>query len=128
VKLRVFKDSIRFRIRRPDLDRLVSEGEVAHAVRTGPTEEHFLTYRLRKTDGTDPMLEPLPSGLCVHLPGVDVERWAAGPETGLEFRTPWGVRVLVEKDFPCMEPRVGEGNEGTFDRPITESAACKADA
>ena len=128
MKLRLFKDSVRFRVRRPDLDRLMSVGEVGHLVRTGPSEENRLVYLLRKSAGTIPTLDPLPSGLCVHLPAVEVERWAAGPETGIEFRTPWGVRVLVEKDFPCMEPRIDEGNEGTFERPLSASGTCNADA
>ena len=128
MKLRLFKDSVRFRVRRPDLDRLMSVGEVGHSVRTGPSDGDRLVYRLRKSDGDVPVLEPLSTGLCVQLPAVDVERWASGPETGIEFRTPWGVRVLVEKDFPCMEPRTDEGNEGTFDRPISESGTCNADA
>ncbi len=128
MKLRLFKDSVRFRVRRPDLERLVSSGEVVHSVRTGADDAHRLEYRLVSADVPGPVLEPLPSGLCVRLPSADVGRWAAGPETGIEFRTPWGVRVLVEKDFPCMEPRIDEGNEGTFDRPISESGTCNADA
>jgi hypothetical protein len=128
VKLRLFRDSIRFRVRRPDLEALCSAGCVEHVVRIGPEPADLFTYRLRVVALPDWSVARSGLGLTVDIPAEAVRRWTASAEVGLSHTAPWGVRVMVEKDFPCMEPRPGEGNEGTFPRPSGTLPACTAGA
>ena len=128
VKLRLFKDSIRFRVRRPDLAELLSKGSIEHGVRIGPGEADLLTYRLRTVPDGEHAVTPLGLGLEVRIPEAAARDWAESSAVGIGFTTPWGSRVLVEKDFPCLEPRPGEGNEGAFPRPVDVPPTCSADS
>lgn len=127
MKLRLYKESIRFRLRKPDVERLLGNGEVLHAVRTGPGPADILSYRIVAEGRPGAALEPEARGLTVRLPREQVHAWAGGPETGLRFQAPWGTVVLVEKDFPCMETRPDEGNEGTYERPSDEPSVCRTE-
>ncbi len=128
VKLRLFKDSIRFRVRRPDVEELLSKGQIEHGVRIGPGQADLLTYRLRTVADGDHSVTRLGLGLEVRILETAARNWAESSAVGIGFTTPWGSRVLVEKDFPCLEPRPGEGNEGAFPRPAEVPPTCSADS
>lgn len=126
MKLRLYKDSVRFRLRKPDVERLLEAGEVAHSVRVGPGPSDVLSYRIVSERRPEPALESDARGLVVRFPSGQLRAWAAGSETGVRFQAPWGTAVLVEKDFPCMETRADENDDGTYPRPADEPPACNA--
>ncbi len=126
MKLRFFGSSIRFRVRKQDIRMLVSDGFVEKSVRVGPMPEDVLAYRLEVIEDASWVLRPLSRGLAVCIPQALANQWADSAEVGLSFTAPWGVRVLIEKDFPCLEPSSGESDEGTFARPAGEPVQCTA--
>jgi hypothetical protein len=125
MKLRLFNDSVRVRVRRPDVRTLMESGRVEHEVVVGPEAADRLTYSLAL--GNVWRLEPHRAGLSVTIPREDAEAWADSGRIGLGFTAPWGTRVLVEKDFPCMEPRPDEADEGTYPRAVGMPGSCPAD-
>ena len=120
VKLRLNEDSIRFRLRQSDVQALLVAGWAESSVALSGLA---LGFGLRLREGeADVTLEG--SRLTVFVPVADAQRWASAETVGLEYILRSGTRLLVEKDFACLEPRPGESNEGTFARPVSEPPSC----
>ena len=118
MKLRLVPDAVRLRLRRGDLTELLATGAVECSVQVGVLPAARLSYRLELSDEIAAgELHPFSGGLCVRIPRPDAMVWSAGDEAGLCYQTPWGVRLLIEKDFACLELRPGESNYDTFNRP-----------
>ena len=129
MKLRLVPDAVRLRLRRSDLTELLASGAVERSVQVGVLPADRLSYRLELHDGISTgELHPLSGGFCVRIPRPDAVVWSAGGEAGLCYCTPWGVRLLIEKDFACLEPRPGESDHDTFNRPAGTVAACMAES
>lgn len=124
MKLRFSHDSIRFRLRKPDVQALVGKGRTETSVRIGAG---LFRYALELGSSADVTAEMAPGGLVVRLPKEQVLRWADSQEVGLYSHLSGGTRLLVEKDFACLEPREGDTNEGTYARPADEAPQCGAD-
>jgi hypothetical protein len=126
VKLRLFGETIRFRVRKPDIVALMAEGFVERSVRVGPAEGDVIAYRLELVEEATWDLRSLVRGLAVAIPNAVANRWAESDAVGISFTSEWGSRVVIEKDFPCLEPRPGETDEGSFARPKGEPVQCAA--
>lgn len=113
MKIRLQTGSIRFRLRQRDVQSLVQNGSATETVRLGIG---LLTCKLEVTKA-QPEVAWTPRGIEALVPGADVERWAANTEVGIYYTLPEGTRLIVEKDWACMEPAAGESNEDTFPRP-----------
>lgn len=126
MKLRLFGDSVRVRVRKPDIQALVSDGFIEKSLRTGAGTADVFAYRLELVETPGWELRSLPRGISISIPQAVANQWAATETVGISFTAPWGVRVLIEKDFPCLEPRPGETEDGTFARPEGEPIRCTA--
>src|SRR5262249_30555217 len=129
MKLRIRSNSVRIRMDRKDLADLIERGRVVDALRFGPGKERTLAYAV--------VLGPAPAGrpdaayaaglLVVTIDRGDAEAWAAGDRVGFDHEqlTEGGtVRVILEKDFACLDrPAGSEGEDArAFPNP---SAVCK---
>jgi len=121
MKLRLSSDSIRIRLR---------QGEVRHLAEVGWVETRValangtLICSLRLLEGpAEASLSERHLALCI--PSAEGKCWAASTEVGLVYTLASGTRLLVEKDFACLEPREGETNADTFPRPHGDGAPCR---
>lgn len=117
VKLRLFKESIRIRVRRSDLEELLSTGLSVQAVQSGALMSQRIEYGIGVSETEEWSVDGAMGGVIVRIPVLKVRQWAESDQVGLEYLTGWGVRILIEKDFSCLEIRNGESDEGTFPRP-----------
>lgn len=122
MKLRLNHDSIRFRLRQADVQKLLEDSRLESTV---SLDSCTFIYVLQLHDG------PATAGLAgsrmiVCLPSVEARQWATTDQVGLNLTLATGTRLLVEKDFACLEPRTGETDEGTFPRPAAERSTCHA--
>jgi hypothetical protein len=118
VKLRIVDDSLRLRLTRSE----VASIECGSAVEA---RTHFpggtaLTYVLEvaHVDRISATLDA--TRICVLLPREVALPWAAGNDVSLHGEQPLehGVfRILVEKDFTCVEPRAGEDQSDLYPNP-----------
>lgn len=118
MKIRLQSGSIRFRLRQRDVQSLVQNGSAAETVRLGTS---VFTCALNATEA-QPGLEQTPGGIQARVPGADVARWAASNDVGIYYTLPEGTRLIVEKDWACMEPTPGDSNDDTFPRPAKGDA------
>ncbi|HEX8911594.1 MAG TPA: hypothetical protein VF796_04485 [Humisphaera sp.] len=128
MKLRIKGDSIRLRVTQPELAALLNAGRAADAVRLGPRPQDRLTYALRTATDDGPLrvehaaaVGGAGAEVTVVLPREAVRRWRRPDEVGIAGDVPLGdgtvLRVLVEKDFACLDARPEDQDAGTFPNP-----------
>jgi hypothetical protein len=124
MKLRIQRNSIRFRLGPSEVERLLSTGQVREHTAFGPEQSHRLTYVLAVSDAAAEVRAELRgSDLTVTLPAAVARRWAASDEIGIEAEQDVGgglsgeaLRLTIEKDLQCQHranepdtfPRGGE--------------------
>lgn len=118
MKLRILDDSIRLRLDREEVESLARGKKIACTTRfpAGPSFCYELT-----THAGGAAAEFGNQGITVTLSTDIVNSWASD-ETAVSIREsmalPQGeLRILVEKDFECLDPREGESQSNRFPNP-----------
>ena len=59
--------------------------------------------------------------MTIYVPRAQADKWANTEQIGLEIEQKIGggnlLRILIEKDFACLEPRAGEDERDAFPHP-----------
>jgi|688.fasta_scaffold634058_2 hypothetical protein len=100
MKLRIFDSTVRIRMLPPELASWQSAGHWAEGVQIGPSTQDRWSYRLELSSGPDWSAAAEPGHLVVAVPREAVRDWADSEATTLEYLTPWGTRLILEKDLP----------------------------
>jgi len=126
MKLRIKGQSLRLRVARSEVGRLLSGEGIEETIRFSSTREAEFTYALTVAASQSSLLTVhyMPQRLTVVLSKDHADKWGSDSEVGL-YRTidigPAGLlEVSVEKDFACLDRNVDQ-NEDTFVNPL---AAC----
>ena len=127
MKLRIRGDSIRIRISQGELQEFAGRGEVRDTVHFGggiglsyalESDSRAREPRARFADGT----------IAVVLPAAIAQRGAASDQVSIEGEQaidgPEPLRILVEKDFACLQPRPHEDDSDMFPNPEAASKTC----
>jgi hypothetical protein len=126
MKLRISGNSIRFRLTPSEVQKLVDGRSVVSSTEFGLAAAQRLTYALE----TSPEVSAIHAcydnaTILVTLPINTVHAWATTDEVGIEENQAIGggvgLKILIEKDFQCAQPRSGENEADRFPNPI----ACK---
>lgn len=126
MKLRLKGNSIRVRLDRRDIERLTVEGSVHDAVRFGPRLAFSYAVELGPAPRGLPRASYTEGHLTIEIDRADVEEWRSGDRVGFDHQQPveGGVlRVLVEKDFACIDRPPGEEADDAYAFP-NPSAVC----
>jgi hypothetical protein len=126
MKLRLKGNSIRVRLDRRDIERLFDEGHVDDAVRFGPGLAFSYAVEARPAPRERPRVSYTDGRLTIQIDPVDVEEWLSGDRVGfdhLQDVEEGVVRVLVEKDFACIDRPLGEEADDAYAFP-NPSAVC----
>lgn len=120
MKLRLKGNSIRVRLDRRDIERLIGEGRVDDAVRFGPK----LAFSYAVELGSAPRERPIASygdgRLTIQIDPADAEAWLASDRIRFDHVQPVEggvVRVLLEKDFACIDRPPGEEADDAYAFP-----------
>ena len=120
MKLRIYRNSLRFRLSPADVERLDSTGTVGETTSFGPEQE--FSYSLRAGAKTNLMHAVLSSrGICVEIPAELVREWSRSGTVGLRHSQALSdgktLDILIEKDFECLEGNSDEQNEALYPNP-----------
>jgi hypothetical protein len=123
MKLRIHRNSVRFRLGRSEVQRLLETGRVQEHVSLGPEPAHRLWYTLELSETEPEVCAAFDcTNLRVTLPTRITRRWADSDDVGIEAAQDVGggisgeqLQVLVEKDFACLDHP--EGNADAFPNP-----------
>jgi len=123
MKLRIKGNSLRLRISRSEMAKLLQAGTIEDTICFGETADAKLIYALRMAAAGDIRVEYLPQRVTVILSTEAASEWASSNKVGIygSSDTPAGpLELIVEKDFACL----GGDNpqdEDAFPNPNGES-------
>jgi len=125
MKLRIKGDSLRIRVTQAELQDLTTQGRVEERIHFAPGRA--LAYRL----SVDPKASQLTAHfdqdvIEVRLPEKSAREWSDTNMVTLEnTQSQDGVdlKIFVEKDFACLQPRPGEDESDHFPHPAAGTGA-----
>jgi len=128
MKLRVKNNSVRLRLTQTELTRFAAGGRVEEAIEFGLEPRQHFIYALETTADVETVSAAFEnSRITVFVPKARAEEWTRTGQVGIEAEQPVGrgktLRLLIEKDFACLEPRAGEDERDAFPHP-SEGKAC----
>ncbi len=120
MKLRIRGNSLRLRLTRSELDTLSSTGRIAET--TEFPRQPPLVYALTVSPSQTALSASFDRGeICVSIPEEAFRHWLQPQEVGISGTQALEggkiLSLLIEKDFPCLTPRVGEDDSDAFARP-----------
>ena len=107
MKLRLHENSLRLRLGRTDVARLIEKGSVEESVTFEAAGR--LSYRIQTGAAPDLSATFRDASIVVTVPEALASRWAATDEVGMESSS-GSLKILIEKDFACLhhpEPDAG---------------------
>jgi hypothetical protein len=119
MKLRMQANSVRLRLKRGEVEKLVETGRVEETISFGPD---VFRYVLESSDAVAHLRAVLRDReIFVEVPSSLAARWASSDDVGMEAMQAAGggatLQVLVEKDFACLNGSE-EQNVDTFANPL----------
>lgn len=126
MKLRIKGNSLRLRVTRSELAKLIDTGRIEETIHFSPSEDSRLTYVLEhEANLTSATLRYQPPEVVVVIPKSEATAWAESNLVGIYAAVdvgPAGVLDLsVEKDFACLDLSDTD-NVDTFPNP--DAGAC----
>ena len=122
MKLRLLGSTVCIRMLPPELASWQSAGHWAEGVQIGPASLDRWSYRLELTSGPNWKVTAEPGHLIVVVPCAAVRDWTNSETVTLEHLTPWGTRLILEKDLPRRLLRPGnEDREPTGDQKTSRA-------
>ena len=127
MKLRIHGDSLRFRLTQGEVSRLFAGDSVSESVHFSSAAGGMLSYSLQTGGSASQITARFSDGeLRVDLPIALVGSWANTDQVGIEYAQPTGggrkLRIVVEKDFRCLQPRPEEDERDNFPHPESIAA------
>lgn len=127
MKLRIKGNSLRLRVTRSELERLLKNARIEETIYFSPDGQSRLTYVLEHSpDAVDITPRFSSSEIAIVLPTKDTEGWACGDQVGIYatiYLGPQGsLDLVVEKDFACLDLNDAD-NFDTFPNP-NANAVC----
>lgn len=124
MKLRIKGSSVRLRVLRPEVSRLIETGSIEEKVYFTPSDQSALTYALKLESGLSKVQVRYEGAkITVVLPAKIVRHWADTAEVGIyaavDLEEHGKLDILVEKDFACLDLSDAD-NKDTFPNPQSD--------
>jgi hypothetical protein len=122
MKLRLEPNSIRLRLKKTEVQNFARTGRIQATIILGEGSHHEFIYVLEASASVSFLQARLmDNGLLVGVPRELAEHWVSSGDVGIESSQPVSkginLRVLIEKDFACLEG-TEEQNVDTFPHPL----------
>jgi hypothetical protein len=117
MKLRLRGNSLRLRLQKPEVASLAQGAAVVDSTQFGPEPESRFVCRIEARGDAQISTRFAEGVLTVTVPETTARSWADNETVGLYAETVWGLKIALEKDFRCLEPRPGEDEGGAYERP-----------
>jgi hypothetical protein len=124
VKLRLQFNSIRFRLKRSEVEQFSRTGRVEEKISLETGDNGTFRYILESTGAiSTPRAVLTPRAVIVQVPPDMVRRWASTDQISIEGEqavdNQTSLRILIEKDFACIDG-TDEQDADTFPNPLIE--------
>ncbi|OJV20213.1 MAG: hypothetical protein BGO21_12630 [Dyadobacter sp. 50-39] len=119
MKIRIYGNSVRFRLSKSEVGKLEEEGYLEETTDFGTAQ---LSYALQKSGGDELKARFEDNKITLDIPVKLLTGWAANNTVGFEGNMPLGnggsLYMLIEKDFKCLD-NVAEDQSDNYDNPKT---------
>jgi hypothetical protein len=126
MKLRVRNNSIRLRLTQTEVAAFAENGAVEETIEFGLTTDKRLIYRVEQAAVETVRADFADGRITISVPGLQAENWAKTNQIGIKTEQDLGtgktLKILIEKDFACLEPRAGEDESDAFPHPEQRTA------
>jgi len=121
MKLRIRGNSLRVRVSRSDVARLLAGDRLEETIRFTPEPEAKFTYALQQEQYLSrPTVQYTENTVVILIPTDQANAWGTTGQVGIAENISLGnlgsLGLLIEKDFACLD-RNEEDNEDTFPNP-----------
>ena len=121
MKLRIKENSMRFRVSRSEVARLLAADPLVETIQFAPEAGARFTYALQREASVKTLtVRYTENKVLVLLPADRADAWGATDQVGIAEDITLGehgaLTILIEKDFACLD-RSDEDNEDTFANP-----------
>jgi hypothetical protein len=123
MKLRIKGNSLRVRLTRSEVTKLIDIGHIEETIYFSSNEQSRLTYALGvEPDLTSATIRYEWPEVVIALPTKEATTWAEDNQVGIYATVDLGLRgtldLIVEKDFACLDGSDAD-NLDTFSNPST---------
>ncbi len=119
MKIRILKNSIRFRLKQPEVEEFRQKGIVMEVLEFGEEAKDKLSFGLAISTGKALSASFRLNTTTIHVPGFMADEWTGTEMVGFDGKIDTGmgktINVLVEKDFKCLDER--DDDEGAYPNP-----------
>jgi hypothetical protein len=121
MKLRIKGNSLRIRVTRSELMKLIDTGHIEETIYFSSDEQSRLTYALEHESGLNsPTVRYQLPEVVIVLPKKEAATWAESNQVGIYASVDLGplgpLDLIVEKDFACLDLSDAD-NLDTFPNP-----------
>ena len=121
MKLRIKGNSLRLRISRSEVARILKRERVEETIHFAPYPNAKLTYALEQEQSVSaPTVRYAEGEITVLVPAARADTWCSSDLVGISERVSLGslgsLDLLIEKDFACLDLS-DEENQDTFANP-----------
>jgi hypothetical protein len=121
MKLRVRNNSIRLRLTQTEVAAFAETGAVEETIEFGLTADKSLIYRIEQAVVENVRADFADGKITISVPVSLAENWAETNQIGIKTEQDLGagkaLKILIEKDFACLELREGEDENDAFPHP-----------
>ncbi len=128
MKLRLRGNSVRLRLTKTEVAQFGETGSVRETVEFGTEPHGQFVYELTTSAQVEDVRATLEiNRLTIMVPESQAKEWTQTNRVGLGTEQSTGegktLRILIEKDFACLEERPNEDESDAFPNPL-EGKAC----
>ncbi|HTM91569.1 MAG TPA: hypothetical protein VL095_04070 [Flavisolibacter sp.] len=107
MKIRIQGNSIRYRLRQPEVENFKRYGSVTEVIQLGKESTDQLRFILQKSPGNEITVQFENATTTIHVPQPMADTWTDSDLVGFdaisEIYNGDGLQVLIEKDFKCLD-------------------------
>ena len=121
MKLRIRGNSLRLRVSRSEVARLLAGDRLEETIHFAPEASAKFTYALQQdSSAREPTVQYSDAIVVILLPANQTSTWGVTDQVGIAEDIGLGslgsLALLIEKDFACLD-RSDEDNQDTFANP-----------
>jgi hypothetical protein len=121
MKIRIKGNSLRLRVSRSEVARLLAGDCLEETIHFAPEASAKFTYALRQdTSVSMPAVRYAENRVAIQIPADQLNAWGVTEQVGIAEEISLGqfgsLALLIEKDFACLDGSE-EDNEDTFSNP-----------
>ena len=127
MKIRILANSLRLRLKQPEVQHFAQTGKIAEAMEFGPEASDCFSYCLEKTTGANLAVRYQANTITVEVPQALADEWTRTERVGFGEKVDTGkgrtIELLVEKDFRCLDGSDDQDTEA-YPNPLEKHPNC----